>query len=244
METLARTGRGGWQDTEINKLREAVHKAGGNGEPLCGVFERVGESLGRKPNSVRNFYYASLKREELDNVPRAAPFETFSQEEVRSLVKEVLRARAKGVSVRACVFAMASGNRKQMLRYQNKYRSILKTRPALIRELMDELAADGEETFDPYAAQMRQAKPLHESITSSIQNSSDPALLGLLYGLDTLLARSGFMEPEPLKAACAPLIQCVKDFLGLPADGRKQELTGFCDALSEHIGAVENAIGA
>ncbi len=244
MENIARTGRGGWKEMEISKLREAVVLAGGNGEPLRGVFERVGQSLGRKPNSVRNFYYACLKREDSASVPHAAPFQTFTPDEVRALVREVLVARAQGISVRACVQRMAGGDRKAMLRYQNKYRSVLKTRPGLIREVMAEMEREGTPTFDPYAAQMQQAKPLHENISSSIQNSGDPALLGLLRGLDTLLSRAGMMEPAPLKSACQPMVQTVKEFLGLPADQRAKELPAFCVMLSEHIGAVENAMGA
>ncbi len=244
MENIARTGRGGWQDVEISKLRDAVHMAGGNGEPLRGVFERVGKTLGRKPNSVRNFYYASLKREEADNVPHAAPFQTFTPDEVRALMREVLSARAQGVSVRACVQSMARGDRKDMLRFQNKYRSVLKTRPDFVREIMAEMETDGDPVFDPYAAQMLQAKPLHENITSSIQNIGDPALLGLLRGLDTLLSRAGMMDPAPLKMACEELVQSVKEFLGLPAEDRHQELDGFCAELSERVGCVENALGA
>ncbi len=244
MENIVRTGRGGWQEMEINRLREAVHMAGGNGEPLRGVFESVGHSLGRKPNSVRNFYYACLKREDAENVPHAAPFTTFTQDEVRALVREVLSARAQGVSVRACVQRMAGGDRKAMLRYQNKYRSVLKNRPALIREIMQEMAEDGESVYDPYASQLMQARPLHENITSTIQNSGDPALLSLLRGLDTLLSRTGMMEPAPLKAACTPMVQDVKEFLGLPGDQRAKELGSFCMMLSERVGAVENALEA
>lgn len=244
MENIAKGSRGGWQESEITKLREAVHTAGGNGEPLRGVFERVGTTLGRKPNSVRNFYYACLKREEAENVPHAAPFQTFTNDEVRELVRNVLTARAQGVSVRACVQNLAGGDRKLMLRYQNKYRSVLKTRPSMVREIMEEMESDGEPVFDPYASRMMQAKPLHENITSSIQNSGDPALLGLLRGLDSLLARAGMMEPAPLKTACEPMVQCVKEFLGLPAQERVDDLDVFCEKLSEHVGAVENAMGA
>ncbi len=244
MENIARTGRGGWQENEISKLREAVLMAGGNGEPLRGVFENIGRFLGRKPNSVRNFYYASLKREEASNVPHAAPFQTFTSDEVKTLMRQVLTARAKGVSVRACVQNLAGGDRKEMLRFQNKYRSVLKTKPELVQEVMEEMEAEGESVFDPYAAQMLQAKPLHENISSTIQNIGDPALLGLLRGLDVLLNRAGMMEPAPLKAASGAIVQCVKEFLGLPAEERPNALEGFCAALSEHVGAVENALGA
>ncbi len=242
MENVMRTGRGGWQDAEIIKLREAIHSAGGNGEPLRGVFERIGNTLGRKPNSVRNFYYACIKREDGDSVPHAAPFATFTQEEVRALVREVLAARAQGVSVRACVYQMARGDRKQMLRYQNKYRSVLKNRPGLIREILAEMEDEGEKTFDPYAAQSSQAGPLYDNLSASIQSNGDPALLGLLRGLDTLLTRAGMMEPVPLKSACEPMVQSVKDFLGMREDQRAAGLNAFCATLSVHVGAVENAL--
>ncbi len=243
METIVRTGRGGWQESEISKLREAVYTAGAGGEPLRGVFERVGGSLGRKPNSVRNFYYACLKREDAENVPHAAPFTTFTQDEVRELVREVLVQRAQGVSVRACVQRMAGGDRKLMLRYQNKYRSVLKNRPQMIRDILREMSENGEPVFDPYASQLMQAKPLHENITQTIQNSGDPALLSLLRGLDALLQKTGMMDDQPLKSACEPMVQNVKEFLGLPVDQRAKELAPFCQMLSEHVGAVENAMG-
>ena len=242
MESVARTGRGGWQENEIMQLREAVRRAGGNGEPLRGVFEQIGASLGRKPNSVRNYYYACLKREEAGSVPHAAPFQTFSQEEVRQLMHDVLAARAQGVSVRACVQRMARGNRKDMLRYQNKYRSVLKTRPALVRQIIDEMRENGEPTFDPYAVQSAQAQPLHDSIALRAQSSGDPALLSLLHGLDALLTRAGMMEPEPLRAACEPLVASAKDFLGLTDKERAREMPAFCETLREQIGAVESAM--
>jgi len=243
MQSVTRVGRAGWQDQEISQLKKAVQLAGGKGEPLRSVFDNIGQALGRKPNSVRNFYYASLKREEAGDIPTAAPFETFAQDEVRSLVREVLAARARGVSVRACVQTLAKGDRKLMLRYQNKYRSVLKSKPHLIREIMEEMAMDGEQVFDPYAIHTLQTKPLHENITSTIINSGDPALLGLLRGLDTLLSRAGMMDTEPLKNACEPLVQSVKDFLGLPMEQRARELAGFCETMSETIGELENAMG-
>ncbi len=242
MENVVRVGRGGWREEEISQLRDAVRRAGGDGEPLRGVFERIGERLGRKPNSVRNYYYACLKREEADNVPHAAPFQTFTSEEVHQLVHDVLAARAKGISVRACVQQMARGNRKNMLRYQNKYRSVLKTRPALVRKVIEEMRENGEATFDPYAAQSAQAQPLHDSIAIRVQSSGDPALLGLLRGLDTLLTRAGMMEPLPLRSACEPLLQSAKEFLGLPEAQRAQEMPAFCECLREQIGALEAAM--
>lgn len=75
-----------------------------------------------------------------------------------------------------CVHACSrwrAETRKNMLRYQNKYRSVLKTRPALVRKVIEEMRENGEATFDPYAAQSAQAQPLHDSIAIRVQSSGD-----------------------------------------------------------------------
>ena len=234
---------GGWRMEEERLLFAQIEAGRKENQPLKAIFAQVAAATGRKPNSVRNFYYACLKREDSDQAPHAAPFQTFTAEEVRALMREVLAARANGISVRACVQRMADGDRKLMLRYQNKYRSVLKSRPSMVREIMAEMTEAGEKTFDPYAAQMTQAQPLHAGIAATIQKSGDPALLGLLRGLDTLLMRAGMMEPAPLKAACEPMVQCAKEFLGLPDERRAQALPSFCAQMSQCVGAVETAMG-
>ncbi|MEA5013903.1 MAG: hypothetical protein VB099_05035 [Candidatus Limiplasma sp.] len=133
----------GWQEEEIKLLFEAVQEASQSGRALRDVFAEVAESLRRKPNSIRNFYYARMR--ELPEVQqRKAPFRTFTQEELHSLLRNVLIARGKGESVRACVTRLAEGDRARMLRYQNKYRSILKNRPELLESIAQELRAEGK----------------------------------------------------------------------------------------------------
>ena len=53
--------RGGWQQEEIDLLFSAVKEAAENGRPLRDVFSEVGGQLSRKPNSIRNFYYARVR---------------------------------------------------------------------------------------------------------------------------------------------------------------------------------------
>ena len=132
---------GGWQKQEIDALQQSVEAAERSGESLRSVFERMSRQLGRKPNSIRNFYYAQVRAAQGEDGARATPFETFSPEEVERLVEQVLTARAQGVSVRACVRQMADGDRTRMLRYQNKYRSTVRTRPEIVRRVMDRLNA-------------------------------------------------------------------------------------------------------
>ncbi len=142
METQQTHARGGWHDDEINVLFQAVQAAAQDGRPLRDVFADVASTLKRKPNSIRNFYYARV-RELPDIEARKAPFRTFTQEELRHLLRTVLMARGGGESVRACVTRMAEGDRGRMLRYQNKYRSILKNRPEMLEAVAQELRAEG-----------------------------------------------------------------------------------------------------
>ena len=88
---------GGWQKQEIDALQQSVEAAEQSGESLRSVFERMSRQLGRKPNSIRNFYYAQVRTGQGENGARATPFETFSQEEVERLVEQVLTAKAQGV---------------------------------------------------------------------------------------------------------------------------------------------------
>lgn len=134
--------RGGWQQEENDLLFGAVKEAAAEGKPLRDVFTKVGQQLGRKPNSIRNYYYARVK-EEPALAPSKATFRAFDQEELHALLRDVLMAKGRGESVRACVIRRANGDRSAMLRYQNKYRSVLKNKPDLLNEVAQELRQEG-----------------------------------------------------------------------------------------------------
>lgn len=67
----------------------SVKEAANSGRPLRDVFADVGERLSRKPNSIRNFYYARV-REMPELAARQTPFRAFTQEEVNALLRNVL----------------------------------------------------------------------------------------------------------------------------------------------------------
>ena len=141
-------GRAGWSADERTLLWNEVEKATEAGSSLRTVFYSVAEQTGRKPNSIRNYYYISVKDGEApDGVScqRALPFTPFDDGELKDMVREILIARANGVSVRSCVMDMGAGDKSKTLRYQNKYRSILKNRPEYIRQAMAELEKEGVE---------------------------------------------------------------------------------------------------
>lgn len=145
--------RAGWAAEETRLMWDEVRRASEGGGTLKTAFVAVAEKTGRKPDSIRNFYYQSLKAEdapeELQKM-RAQPFTPFSHEEIEWMLREILKARGEGESVRACVQRLGNGDRALALRYQNKYRSILKNRSELIGETLAALREEGFECPNPY----------------------------------------------------------------------------------------------
>ena len=52
---------GGWRQNEIDALKARISEAERSGDSLRSVFDQLALELGRKPNSIRNFYYAQLR---------------------------------------------------------------------------------------------------------------------------------------------------------------------------------------
>ena len=183
--------KGGWQQEEIDLLFSAVSEAAEQGRPLRDVFADVGTALSRKPNSIRNFYYARV-RETPGLTVRQTPFRSFTQDEVHHLLRQVLIGRGKGQSVRACVTELAGGDRAGMLRYQNKYRSILKNKPEMLMEVAEELRMEGLPCPENAAAcrhYERTARP-DETAERLLPHLADPAVRSMVESLTALLERT------------------------------------------------------
>ena len=197
MESQARIRtRTGWQPSETERLFSAVNQATAEGVPLRSVFERLAAELGRKPNSIRNYYYACL-RQQPQMAPRTPAFHPFSPEETRKLLREVLMARGRGMSVRACVMQMAGGSQSRMLRYQNKYRTILKHRPEMIAEVSEELRREGlpcPATPAPSRVDQADAAFCDPEDTAAARLMAQPCVHHMLEGLKELLRRAARAE--------------------------------------------------
>ena len=181
--------KGGWQQQEIDLLFEQVRQAAQNGQPLRDVFAKVGGELNRRPNSIRNFYYARV-REEPELSARRTPFRSFTSEEVSHLLRQVLIGRGEGQSVRAVVTRMAQGDRAGMLRYQNKYRSILKNHPEMLMEVAQELRAEGLPCPENAAACRRYERSASCGALEELRpHMADPALSSMVEALCDLLRR-------------------------------------------------------
>ena len=129
----------GWSEQEDAALLRAADAARKKHLPLKSAFDQIADALNRRPNSVRNRYYTQLKP-----IGAAEPsFCPFSEEETDRLLRTVLLAQADGRSVRACTLEMANGDTRRMLRYQNKYRALLKAQPDRVMRIRSELSAQG-----------------------------------------------------------------------------------------------------
>ena len=197
--TPRHAGRAGWQEDETARLFSAVKAANASGAPLRSVFESLSDTLGRRPNSIRNYYYACL-RQQPEAADRSPAFQPFTQEETHELLRQVLIARGQGHSVRACVMALGQGNHSRMLRYQNKYRTILKTRPELIAQVCEELRQEGLPCpeITPYQRIDRaDAAFCDPEDAAATRLMAEPCVHHLLEGLKELLRRAARAEASP-----------------------------------------------
>ena len=96
---------GGWQQREIDALKARIGEAERSGDSLRSVFDQLALELGRKPNSIRNFYYAQLRAQDDGGMSRALPFETFAPGEVENLQRADV-ARAGHERARLCAQAL------------------------------------------------------------------------------------------------------------------------------------------
>lgn len=184
--------RGGWQQDEIDILFSAVAEAAEAGRPLRDVFADVAVRLRRKPNSIRNYYYARVRRQP-ELCPRQTPFRAFTGEEVDWLLQQVLMGRGRGESVRACVSRLADGDRAGMLRYQNKYRSVLKHKPEKLLAIAEQLRAQGLPCPQDVTACRRYTHPAPAEASALpaalCAHMQDPDVRAMVEGLNQLLSR-------------------------------------------------------
>ena len=140
----------GYTAEEAGNLVKYVCEGKQKGKTLTRIFEEYARKTGRAKGSVRNYYYALLKKSDDAAVKKvlagtrlkAEKITPFTDEETDRILKAILAEKSKGVSVRRAVLNLSGGDDKLMLRYQNKYRNVLAKQPERIRALIDECGAD------------------------------------------------------------------------------------------------------
>lgn len=242
-QAISKAGRrSGWSEAENQMLWETADEAQQQGLPLKAVFEQIAEQTGRRPNSIRNYYYAQVRqRDDSDRHP--ARFVPFTQQEVDWLMEQVLVARAAGQSVRSCLQKLAGGDHSLMLRYQNKYRAVVKSRPEYVHDLVDRLNEQGVDCDTP-TVNHRERADVGQScarMEDAGRRSGDAELARACDTLSRYLR--GLQRPEPdngLIESAQRLVTPIKDFVARPADERAENLDAFCAELTACVGDLES----
>ena len=239
---LSRSGkRTGWSENESKLLWETADEAQQQGLPLKAVFEKIARQTGRRPNSIRNYYYAQGRQHE-DGQIHAARFVPFTQQEVDWLMEQVLTARAEGQSVRACLQKLSEGDHSLMLRYQNKYRAVIKSRPDYVREIVEKLNAQGVDCDAPQVNHRARADlgQSSQALTSEAHRSGDAELARACDVLvQYLRGQRAQLQSPALVEAAQDLIDPIKNFIALTGQARTEAADEFCADIARRIGALE-----
>lgn len=145
----------------ISIMKEEVGKARESRIPIIRAFEEIARRSGLKSNTIRNYYYRYIHAgEEANKVATEDTGEGLSSEdaigrpftaaETKELMREMLIAQARGESVRGCANRLGKGNKRMLIRFQNKYRSIIAREPEYVENLMKEIEVEGIACFNPY----------------------------------------------------------------------------------------------
>lgn len=167
----------GWDIKEIEYLEKEIENCINENMPLSTAFKKTSEFTKRNPNSIRNFYYTYLRKQMIgndnDKIKRREKmdFDAFTDGEIHHLVKYIIMGTSSGKSIRQCANEMADGNTKLILRYQNKYRSIIKRHQDVIDKILDELSDEGFEYVSPYKKEHTKCEKAHHLLRSEIDLS-------------------------------------------------------------------------
>lgn len=136
----------GYKEKDVLGLYEYLKNKKGT---LVNVFKSYAKDTGKSVGTVRNLYYALVKvsKEDsnfCDKYLGGVPLVTgemvfFDEDEEKMLVKKILRLKNEGYSVRSAINEISNGDPKLALRYQNKYRGLIKNKKEKVREIIDEL---------------------------------------------------------------------------------------------------------
>lgn len=126
--------KGLWEEEEVKTLLNEVKGCCKKGLSLKDAFYLHAQKFGRKPNSVRNYYYHEISLLEKDFMRaekvgfdkenhKISEIKFFSQEQESELIKKIDSLVEEGFSVRRACLTLANNDASKMLRYQNKYRN-------------------------------------------------------------------------------------------------------------------------
>ena len=145
----------GYKTSEIKNFANYLSKTNKNG--LTNIFLDYAKISNKSVGTIRNMYYAMAKKSTQDalfrenylkgQVLKVNKSKNFTQCEEKCLLRQILLKIINNVSVRTAVLELANGNSTLALRYQNKYRSLLKNNVELVNAIKSEIELSTGKTF-------------------------------------------------------------------------------------------------
>lgn len=169
----------GYTVEEADSLVKYVCEGKLKGKTLTRIFEEYAAKTGRAKGSVRNYYYALLKKSDDEDVKKmlagtdlkAEAIKPFTDEETDKILRAILKQKSRGVSVRRAVLNLSGGDDKLMLRYQNKYRNVLAKQPERIKAMMSECGI--APTDDGQARIEDRINKLYDDMTAALRGENE-----------------------------------------------------------------------
>ena len=191
----------GYKRTDVIGLANFINATG---ESLPSkIFEGYAVQTGKAQGTVRNLYYALIKHCKTNkdfcnkyfngNPPKAESPLSFTCEQEDWLLEKVVSGVESGKSVRSITYELAGGDAKLALRYQNKYRSLLVSKPQKVAALSCKLK--------------KQSPPVSQLIPESLIFKLKKEINGLVEKIsqktkkenDYLRARNTFLQAENIR---------------------------------------------
>lgn len=168
----------GYAREEAEELVRYISEGKSAGKTLTSLFSDYGRQHGRASGSVRNYYYKLLKTQEARPILegrhlRAEKITPFTREETQTMLARILAEKNKGYSVRRSIANVCGGDEKLILRYQNKYRNMLKKQPDEVRAAAEKLGLSAQIFVRPVKT------PLERRVEAEINALYDRLALGL-----------------------------------------------------------------
>lgn len=192
-----------WKDEDVKKLFSFIESGKEKSQNLSGLFSLFAKLTKRKPNSVRNYYYQELneleknaeRRQKLGinlTLHKKCEQKEFNKDETEKLVESVLSLTSKGYSVRKACLILAKNDAIKMIRYQNKFRSVVLKDKNLYEKCLQNL-----EIQNPNFAKKRPSNVLNFTNPKTFLTESD--INSLFLGLVKLVQKQ---TQEKTKKEC------------------------------------------
>ncbi len=150
----------GFSDSEAKKFINFIKKGVQDGKDLTKLFKEYSLVSGRAQGSLRNYYYKTVNdckkdsklKTKLGVTSEMYPtfIKAFNESEEESLLKEVLLGLGNGKSVRSTISKLANNNECLALRYQNKYRNLLRDKREFVMQVASTIKDKNGINVNPY----------------------------------------------------------------------------------------------